>query len=714
MEAEKKPDPTNSLRCVLAATGGGPRTVFAQEPGNRDGRLIHIDDAPNGKTGLVCPDCLHEVVARHGEKRRHSFAHWKGGDCVFAGETAVHRLAKDIIAQRGHLLIPAIEIFDVGGKKQLNPATTMSFDEVLVERYAGTQRPDLIGIVTDRYGEEHRLMIEIHVTNPVYGRRKRKLALQKHTVMEIDLSKIDRDIDEEALAAAVLRDAPRKWVTHLRRDTLQKEADERLKKEEEDRKRRQSHAIMEREQRDIARTQSLVIPARVPEGKEADQAIRDLALWRAIEFQDVILVVSAQDAIFTVPPEFWRARVMSVFAPWDVYAEFQERDFLKIASAAARDLKALGWVKKAYFSVEKDFTGRGFRERDFVEDACAALLENVAAASSGKTSGAQALTLTNAIRAKWEAFKEARSSILALSEALHAYGAKLYHGGRHLDDLAAVEDYLVNAGAQGVRPPASYFDGLLWELNHGHPRYGRRTDVRMMERMGIRPVSDEGEVLDLGGLMIAASCDKAQVLQRQIDTRVKEALQKCLAYFRKLEDEWPGLRDILNRSMVGELRRLQDKAPGFEIKIDMDLSRPEKSAEEQLARALRPARRLAKDLARAVAFSESAGDQATREWVFYTCARMAAASSDSKSALPGLERETDFTAINALMRTLQEKSHKHGYGADFQRRALGSPPPGEDRPLLEVILAGERMSYLKALADIRQRSFPSPWISSIL
>lgn len=162
--------------------------------------------------------------------------------------------------------------------------------------------------------------------------------------------------------------------------------------------------------------------------------------------------------------------------------------------------------------------------------------------------------------------------------------------------------------------------------------------------------------------------------------------------------------------MVGELRRLQHKAPGFEIKIDMDLSRPEKSAEEQLARALRPARRLAKDLARAVAFSESAGDQTTQEWVFYTCARMAAASGDSKSALPGLEREANLPAITALMRTLQEKSQKHGYGADFQRRALGSPPPGEDRSLLEVILAGERISYLKALADVRQRSFPSPWV----
>lgn len=697
-------------RCVLAAKGSGPRTVFAQEAGNRDGHLIHIDDAPNGKTGLLCPDCLHEVVARHGEKRRHSFAHWKGGDCVFAGETAVHRLAKDIIAQRGHLLIPALEIIDVGGKKQLSPATTMSFDEVLVERYAGTQRPDLIGIVTDRYGDEHRLMIEIHVTNPVYGRRKRKLALHGQTVMEIDLSKIDRDIDEEALAAAVLRDAPRKWVTHPRRDRLQWEADVRLKQEEDDRKRRQAHAILKREEREVARKEALQVQPALLEGKDAEQTQADLAMWGALEFQDVILAVKAEDRIFKVPGDMWRARVMSTFAPWLDHPEVVDQDFLKISSAAAQGLLALGWVKDAYRRPEKDFTGHGFRERDFVEDACAALLEGVAAVCAGKPGGSPVWALKNAIAQRWKAYTAARKALLDLSSELRAHGAELYHADSSVRDEVSVDKYLIAAAAQNLRPPVDYLDALRCEVSHGHPRSGRRVEAGQLERLGLRLVTEHGEIIDPSALVQRVAADKKAPLQALIDKKAKVAANDCRAHFDKLQRTWPELKEILQDSVVGAVMREGDQAPEFQIEVDMERERPQEAVEAQLGNVLRPARVLAKDLARALAFSESASDQATREWVFYTAAKIAAGSRDVASGLPGLVRDQDLAGIRDLMKTLHEKSHKHGYGEDFQRRALSSIPSGADRPLLELILAGHRVSYLKVLADVRQRSLPSPWI----
>ncbi|ANT62910.1 hypothetical protein AYJ57_20740 (plasmid) [Salipiger sp. CCB-MM3] len=120
------------------------------------------------------------------------------------------------------------------------------------------------------------------------------------------------------------------------------------------------------------------------------------------------------------------------------------------------------------------------------------------------------------------------------------------------------------------------------------------------------------------------------------------------------------------------------------------------------------AKRLA--LARASAFSEFASDQATKDWIFYTASSIAAKTSDRSSGFPGLARDDEWSGIRTLMRTLQEKSRKPGYGEDFQLRALGSIPTGEDRSLLEMILAGHRVSYLKALADVRQLSVSSPWI----
>ena len=41
-----------------------------------NGRMVHVDDVPNGlNCGCSCPCCHERLQARHGEVRAHGFAH---------------------------------------------------------------------------------------------------------------------------------------------------------------------------------------------------------------------------------------------------------------------------------------------------------------------------------------------------------------------------------------------------------------------------------------------------------------------------------------------------------------------------------------------------------------------------------------------------------------------------------------------------------------
>lgn len=65
---------------------------------NAEGKLVHVDDVPNGnKCGCICPACNEPLQARKGNKREHHFAHQGGSDCPHAVETTLHLLAKEKI-----------------------------------------------------------------------------------------------------------------------------------------------------------------------------------------------------------------------------------------------------------------------------------------------------------------------------------------------------------------------------------------------------------------------------------------------------------------------------------------------------------------------------------------------------------------------------------------------------------------------------------------
>lgn len=156
---------------------------------NREGDLVHVDEVPNGnECGCVCPHCKSKLCAKNGgdgEKMIHHFAHLSGADCVGAVESALHKMAKDVLFESRCVFLP--DRYD-GRKGEL-----LHFDKVEVEYYdKGTNlRPDCLG-----YYEDKSLWIEFKRSHAVDTRKKGKIISAHIDCIEIDLNGCSLDPGE--------------------------------------------------------------------------------------------------------------------------------------------------------------------------------------------------------------------------------------------------------------------------------------------------------------------------------------------------------------------------------------------------------------------------------------------------------------------------------------------------------------------------------------
>ena len=198
--------------------------------GVRNGRTYIASEVENGLAcQCTCPECGHPLLAKNAGARRHPhFAHYRvNPECRYAGETEVHWHAKQLIAEKGHLVLPAWD----GTPDMPNPphrrdctgalhygrnvgvpsrATTLVTTKI--EEYMGGLRPDVSA--TDSEG---LLLIEIRVTHAVGESKIRKVQSDGARMVEIDLSKVSRAdvLDREQFEHRVLHDASnRHWLSH--------------------------------------------------------------------------------------------------------------------------------------------------------------------------------------------------------------------------------------------------------------------------------------------------------------------------------------------------------------------------------------------------------------------------------------------------------------------------------------------------------------------
>jgi hypothetical protein len=137
------------------------------------GRIIHISEAERGlKCHCRCIECGAELEAVKGDIRDHHFRHAEDKACGGGQETAIHILAKQIIADNTEIIIP--------GRRLL-------YSNATIERWLDRKRPDVTCWVNDR-----PVYFEIMVNNQVKKEKKQFYANGKHNCIEIDLS--DKEI----------------------------------------------------------------------------------------------------------------------------------------------------------------------------------------------------------------------------------------------------------------------------------------------------------------------------------------------------------------------------------------------------------------------------------------------------------------------------------------------------------------------------------------
>lgn len=218
--------------------------------GLRDGQLWHISQVATGLAcGCTCPGCDAPLVARNsvGNVKVAHFAHYQALECTTGLQTAIHLAAKDIIAHHKQLCLPGMsglltftpafwesfsfdarpyadELFDtlsfmgtefIPSSYETDsyysfPARLVALDEVILEKRTGAIIPDIMVRIDTKW-----VLVEVAVTHFVDEEKRAKIRAMGLPAIEIDLSKIRRDIGLSDLEELIVRGEQHKqWLNN--------------------------------------------------------------------------------------------------------------------------------------------------------------------------------------------------------------------------------------------------------------------------------------------------------------------------------------------------------------------------------------------------------------------------------------------------------------------------------------------------------------------
>lgn len=187
------------------------------------GQLVHISDVSRGLAcNCTCPGCGATLVARRGKEKVEHFQHYQSEDCGTALESALHLMAKDILALRKEITLPALTTYleedgDPYVHQVLMPVQTVPLDSVVLEKICGVIIPDVVATSKGR-----RLIIEIAVTHFCDEAKIASIEKLGMSAIEIDLSELHRtgftrDTVERAIVHGVTK---KRWLYHANENML--------------------------------------------------------------------------------------------------------------------------------------------------------------------------------------------------------------------------------------------------------------------------------------------------------------------------------------------------------------------------------------------------------------------------------------------------------------------------------------------------------------
>ena len=222
--------PEPSVLCNSQENPIQRRSGFRVPFGLRDGKFWAPAEVLKGKAcNCACPGCGAPLAAKAqtSRRKRPHFAHLADAGCATGRETGIHGRAKQLIAERLVLGLPAWggDLLDVPnppfarddagyghrGRFVDYPARQVCLVDVEVERSFGEYQPDVYA--RDDSGE---LLIEVRVTHAVDDHKATRVQAHGRRMIEIDLSRLDRETphDPDAFEQSVLFDAAnRHWIS---------------------------------------------------------------------------------------------------------------------------------------------------------------------------------------------------------------------------------------------------------------------------------------------------------------------------------------------------------------------------------------------------------------------------------------------------------------------------------------------------------------------
>lgn len=161
-------------------------------------KLVHIDDVERGLAcNCLCPHCKTQLIARKGEHRAKHFAHYKLADCNHGTETALHLMAKSIVAQNRKVFVPYVPKTEYDFSKR---GRVITFEKAEMEKQLSSSiRGDVV-----LYSGENCLNIEIKVTHKVDLNKTIELFNLEIPTIEVDLSDIQSSFTPEIIEQRLL------------------------------------------------------------------------------------------------------------------------------------------------------------------------------------------------------------------------------------------------------------------------------------------------------------------------------------------------------------------------------------------------------------------------------------------------------------------------------------------------------------------------------
>jgi len=231
-------------------------------------RMVVAREVANGRgCECVCSSCGARLKSRQGDIRIWHFAHDEETQCQNAPETAIHRMAKQLIVERAALFVPGQECSrQIHGKRRvwsetisvsLQTAGLQSLQDCFEEKSVSDsdgngeyRRPDVLAML-----DGLPLAIEIRNTHAVDFEKQEWLERLGHSVLEIAVADLVFLHPEEIVDALVLRLFQSAdfstWLVHAKEKDAQ-EALDRLEEQVRATHRSEEEALIARLEADEA------------------------------------------------------------------------------------------------------------------------------------------------------------------------------------------------------------------------------------------------------------------------------------------------------------------------------------------------------------------------------------------------------------------------------------------------------------------------------